>query len=256
MRLALALLVVLAGCAKSSPPSEGQPGTVGPASASPATSEEPRAAADASLRTLRDAEPSVDVAAHLGDASAPFALAPPDPACNKPELDLAQVIADARCAIRAADAKHLREALEKPGKKVPLRQEARLGEGGRATLRLVNDGTEPLALPLSWHAKTPSFSAFAEAADHAVYDLAPPTLEVKDVDVERGHFARIVLAPGASATASVLVSTTVNKRLAPPCEAGTCAPARLPAGRYVLYLGELVVDVEAGMPARLAWTVP
>lgn len=240
-------LVALAGCAKSSPTPAGDTQPAPAASSAP----EPAPSAIAP-HAVRDAEPSVDMSAHLADAPAPL-----DPACTRPELDLGAVLGDARCATSAQEAKRLRDVLEKRGGKLTLRQEAEKLAGDRVLLRLVNTGTEPLTLPLSWAPGTPSFSAFAEAPDHAVYDLEPPKLELDaGADPGRGRFARIVLAPGGRAVARVAVPTAVTKRLAPPCEAGTCAPPKLPPAKYVLYVGELVVDVEAGMPARVEWTLP
>jgi len=205
---------------------------------------------------FRDASPQAEAAEAAIDA-----------ACAGREIELTAVLADARCAISSTVAKQLRARLERDGGRLPFKQEATLLGEGRVRMRLLNIGDVPLVLPLSFHAKLPSFTAFAEDAEHhTVYELgaprfdpmpAPPPATVPGAAGGNGpRFARISLAPGAAASAVVVIDTAVVQRIDPPCEAGTCAGPSLAKGSYSLYLGELVTDVEAGPPARLAWTVP
>jgi hypothetical protein len=219
---------------------------------------------DAGLR-FRDAEPQIT--RKLGeDAGADDA--PPDPACASAEIDFASAVVDARCAIGSGRAKRLRATLERDGGALPLSQQAKMSPDGVVTLRLVNTGKAPLALPLSFHPKLPTFTVLAEDEKRAIYELAPPRFEVPAADAggDRARFARIVLPPGGVATATLTVTPTAVRRVAPACAdggsdgrsdggvgGGACSPGRLPNGRYTLYVGELLTDVEAGPPARVPW---
>lgn len=188
-------------------------------------------------------EPVVDAAAHLD---------PIDPACAD-NVDLERALGDARCATNAATAKSLRAAVEAEGK-APLAQEAKI-EGDRVVLRLVNKGQKPLVLPLSFHADVPSFSMLLEAVDtRALYEMEPTTIAPVDAGTA-ARFARIRLAPGAAATVKVGLPKKIMKRIAPACEAGTCAPEKPSPGTYKLHVGQLISDVESGLPASLDWTV-
>ncbi|MBX3185548.1 MAG: hypothetical protein KF819_00980 [Labilithrix sp.] len=208
---------------------------------------------DASVR-FRDAEPQIArLLADGGDGGDDDAT---DPACTGAAIALADAIADPRCAIGGARAKALRARLEGDASKLPLRQEAAISPDGVVSLRLANTGKSALALPLSHHPKLPAFTVLAEDDKHAIYELAPPRFEVADAGADKARFARIVLPPGGVATATITVAPSVVRRVAPACaEGGSCAPERLPRGRYTLYVGELLTDVEAGAPARVAWEI-
>jgi hypothetical protein len=210
-----------------------------------------------------DASPKVDI-----DPDGPV-----DPACTGPEVSFALAVVDRRCAIGSARAKALRAALERDsGAPLGLRQEAKVDPDGRVSLRLVNTGAGAVALPLSWSARLPSFTILAEDERHAVFELTPARFEpagaVAGLDAsaanDRAHFARIVLAPGSAAVATLHVEPTVAKVLrragdagAEACaDGGGCERSRLAKGSYVLHIGELLTDVEAGPPARVTWLVP
>lgn len=211
--------------------------------------------ADASLRASKGVEAR---AAGLADGGVDKAGAGVDAACAGREIALGAVIVDKRCATDARGSKKLRAALEVDGAvTATLRQEAKR-VGDEVELRLVNAGSAACALPLSFHAALPAFTVLAEDASGAVYELAPPRfrMDVEDAGT-KVYFAHIEIAPGGAAFARLVPSTTVTKRLDKKCDGGSCAPpARLPAGHYVLHVGELVADVEAGAPARVGWDVP
>ncbi len=243
MRRAVLLVVLGVACRRSSPPPPEEPA----ADAAPDAQEEP---AEAGHRH-QDAAPSVDVVAHTEDAGAI------DPACAAQAMDLGAVVVDARCAIPSSRAKRLLADLQRDGGAARLVQDAKLGADGRVTLRLINTGHEPITLPLSWSPKLPAVSALAEDEKHLLFELAPPKLEVPSSAEGNVHIARIVLAPGTFATARFTPSTDIVKRIAPACDdGGTCAPPKLPPGKYGLHVGQLVVDVEVGAPARVEWSVP
>jgi hypothetical protein len=212
---------------------------------------------------FRDAEPKVVV-----DPDGPI-----DPACSGSDIALAVAVVDKRCAVGSARAKQLRAMLEHDGggdAHLPLRQEAKVGADGRVVLRLLNTGSASLTLPLSFSAKLPAFTVLAEDDRHSLYELEPPRLDVAAGSPEaaaandRPHFARIVLAPGGAAVASVVISSAIVRVVGrgPEAGAGTekCADggscARLPKGRYTLHVGELLTDVEAGPPARVVLELP
>lgn len=209
---------------------------------------------------FRDAAPKVAV-----DPDGPI-----DPACSGTEIALAVAVIDKRCAIGSARAKQLRAALEQDGgAALPLAQQAKVGNDGRVALRLVNTGSTPLTLPLSYSAKLPAFNVIAEDEQHTLYELVPPRLEVAGGTPEasaandRPHFARVVLAPGAAAVATATVNSAIVRVVgrrggaAEPCgDGGACAPARLAKGRYALHVGELLTDVDVGAPARVLFDLP
>lgn len=204
---------------------------------------------------FRDAEPKLVV-----DPDGPV-----DAACSGSALALEVAVVDKRCAIGSARAKQLRAVLVVDGgPPLSLKQEASVVADGRVTLRLVNTGSAPLTLPLSFSAKLPAFSVLAEDERHALYELEPPRLEVAAGSPEatarndRPHFARIVLVAGAAAVATLAIRDVVVRvlRRAPgdTCDGGlACAPSRLAKGRYTLHVGELLTDVEVGAPARVAF---
>jgi hypothetical protein len=196
--------------------------------------------------------PNPSVAAAWLDAAAP------DPACSGDKLALETVLASPACATSSGVAKALRAAVEaSPGVRADgatgvLRQEASV-EGGLVTVALVNGASTALALPLSWHPKLPAFTALAEDEHHALYELAPPALSSGRADAGDGaRFARIVLPPRGRATAKVAIDPVIVRRVDAACPGEGC-PARLPRGRYVLHVGQLLCDVEAGPPARVDW---
>lgn len=254
------------------------PGSSGSDSASASTGPatltddaDPAAADEGSMEALldprdaghrfRDAEPKADV--DLGG--------PPDPACTGAEIVFASAVVDARCAISSTRAKKLRALLEeRDAGALPLRQEAKVTEDGRVALRLVNKGGASLTLPLSFHAKLPAFTALAEDEQHTLYELEAPALELRDPGQgNRSHFARILLPPGGAAVATIAISPNILRVLgrgagdkckdggpAASADGGACNLTKLPKGRYVLHLGELLTDVEAGPPARVTWDLP
>lgn len=227
--------------------------------------------ADASSRFL-EAGPKVEL-----DPDGPV-----DPVCTGPSIAFAVAVVDRRCAIGSNRAKALRVVLERDsGAPISLRQEATVDGGGRLSLRLINTGDAAVTLPLSWSAKLPSFTVLAEDEHHSVFELVPPRFEVNGVrtggggeaggggadasaENARAHFARIVMPPGGAAVATITVEPTVAKVLrragdagAERCaDGGLCGPPRLAKGRYVLHVGELLTDVEAGSPARVTWELP
>ncbi len=100
---------------------------------------------------------------------------------------------------------------------------------------------------------------------------------------QRVHNARITLPPGGSARARLAIDPRIVKRLDRSCTdgggaartgstdgggaartggadggdaAGACLPARLPKGRTVLYVGQLVTAIDSGEPARVEWDAP
>ena len=208
-------------------------------------------------KRFRDSGPKVE--AGSGDAEAPI-----DRACTGASLSFVAVLVDPKCAIGLSRAKQLRAEIEasNDGGAAPLKQEAKLDPGPSATpdgirveVKLVNVGKTTLNLPLSHHSKLPAFTALAEDAHKAIYELEPPKLE-NVTDATKPRFAVMALAPGGKATATVNVGTTVARRIAPACDAGTGGPPSLPQGKYTLHIGQLVTDVEAGAPARGEITVP
>lgn len=260
----LAGLSLLAACRSKPSGAEVAPDAGAPAE--PAKSEDsdggPSAGSEESLveagNRFRDAEPKVVV-----DPDGPV-----DPACSGPALALEVAAVDKRCAIGSGRAKLLRATLERDGgSPLSLTQEARVVADGRIALRLVNGGSVTLTLPLSFSAKLPAFTVLAEDARHTLYELEPPRLEVASDSADaaarddRPHFARIVLAPGGAAVATITIRGAVVRVLrrgpGDTCDGGpACAPSRLPRGRYTLHVGELLTDVEVGAPARVTLDLP
>lgn len=212
---------------------------------------------DASMR-FRAAAPGIDV--DLGG--------PPDPACTGLEIALAVAVVDVRCAIDSARAKKLRALLERDGGVAGLRQEARVIEGNRVALRIVNGGGSTLLLPVGFHGKLPAFSVLAEDERHTLYELAPPPLALRDPgEGSRSHVARIALPPGGAASATLTITPAIVRVLGrgagDRCKGvdasapkGPCDLAALPKGTYVLHVGELLTDLELGAPARVTWSLP
>jgi hypothetical protein len=185
---------------------------------------------------------------------------PIDPACvggKGGEIALATAVVDPRCAIGRVRARALRALLERDGGPPPaLRQEAKLLEDGRIVHRLVNVGPAALALPLIFSVSLPAFLVMAEDEGQTLYELATPRFDVSATK-GRAHFARIVLEPGGAAVATftldpAIASVVARRGGGDRADAGA---AKLPKGHYVLRVGELLADVEAGAPARLPFDV-
>ena len=276
-RVMLALGVVLGAAAATtigpackSKPNAAEEGDAGAAPASPASPASPEGApavdpadedsgresgwvGDGGNR-FRDAEPKVVV-----DPDGPV-----DPSCTGMDIQLAVAVMSPRCAIGSGRAKQLRAALENDAGPIALRQEAKVtgggsgGSEGSVTLRLVNSGLTILTLPLSYSAKLPAFTVLAEDDRHAIFELQAPRFDVagSTASRERPHFARIVLPPGGAAVATIAIEKGIVKRLdrGAPIDGGP--PPRLSKGRYVLHVGQLLADVEAGAPARVTWDLP
>lgn len=263
--LTLAVAIAPTACRSKPTPGEAPAGTTteprdGEAFAGPAR----EIAIDAGIRR-RDAEAKLDL-----DADGPL-----DPACSGAEISFNVAVVDKRCAIGSARAKQLRAILERDGgPPLTLRQEAKPLADGRIALRLVNTGSSPLTLPLSFSAKLPAFSVLAEDDRHAIYELDAPRFDVGSGGPEgalandRPHFARIVLPPSGAAVATLTPSPVVVRTLrgsdaaagagagAGGPKSGDGGPLRLGTGHYVLHIGELLTDVEAGAPARVIWELP
>lgn len=198
---------------------------------------------------FRDAQPQAEA-----DPDGPV-----DPAClggKGGEIALASAVVDPRCAIGRVRARQLRALLERDGgPPVALRQEAKLLEDGRVVHRLVNVGPAPLTLPLIFSVSLPAFLVMAEDEGQTLYELAAPRFDVSATK-GRAHFARIVLEPGGAAVATITVdpaiASVVARRGGERADAGN---AKLPKGHYILRIGELLADVEAGAPARLPFDV-
>jgi len=198
---------------------------------------------DAQPRAETDAEGSVDPACVGGKGG---------------EISFATAVVDERCAIGRVRAKKLRALLEQDGgPPVSLRQEGKVLDDGRVSVRLVNAGPLPLTLPLIFSAALPAFLVMAEDDGQTVYELAAPRFDVGASGPRmRAHFARIVLEPGGAATATLTIdpaiATVVARRGGDRADAGA---SRLSKGHYVLRVGELLADVEAGAPARVPFDV-
>jgi len=202
---------------------------------------------------FRDAQPRAETDPSEG---------PVDPACvggKGGELSFATAVVDERCAIGRVRAKKLRAALEQDGgPPVPLRQEGKVLEDGRVAVRLVNTGSVALSLPLIFSSALPAFLVMAEDEGQTLYELAAPRFDVNASGAARtrAHFARIVLESGGAATATLTIDPTiasvVARRGGDRADAGA---SKLAKGHYVLRVGELLTDVEAGAPARVPFDV-
>jgi hypothetical protein len=256
----LAFAATLAGGCNSckSEPSAQTTLDGGVAAATEAPSAEPEDEGDGAPR-----EPSAEAGNRFRDAE-PKAEAdrdgPVDAACvggKGVDVSLASAVVDPRCAIGRVRARQLRELLEHDGgPPVSLRQEARVLEDGRVAHRLVNVGSVALTLPLIFSATLPAFLVMAEDEGQTLYELATPRFEVA-ASKTRAHFARIVLEPGGAAVATITVDPGIGSVVArrgggDRADAGA---SRLPKGHYVLRIGELLTDVEAGAPARVPFDV-
>ncbi len=222
--------------------------------------------------------------------------------CDGRALSLLGSVLDERCAVTIAEWRALADggAGEGPFAATPdasraqrgggLRQEAkRDADGQHVVLSVVNRGAAPALVPLRFHASHPeqAVSVIAEDERHALFELAPPAIEIPEgarnsagvakrkpvrqstlVAIDAGlekssfvnvHSARIRLgADGGAASLRFVVDPRVVRRLDRSCgaDASDCAPARLPKGKYTLHVGQLIADVDVGLPARVEWDVP
>ena len=200
--------------------------------------------------------------AEAGAPAGPRGDAGPASACTGAEVDAARSLADARCAIGAIEARRLRAAAEDAGVASRFVQRAVAEEDGTITLRITNTGRRAVTVPLLDHPDLPAFTVLAQEAGGGLLELAPPPLRstsgeestgATEAGARRSRFARVRLPAGGALVARLAPSTQVVGRLSPPCEGGTCAPRALAPGPYILHVGQLFVDVEAGAPARVAW---
>jgi hypothetical protein len=210
------------------------------------------ASADASPRAADDETAVID--AEVGGGAFDAATA-----CSGSPIDLAAVISDPTCAITSGIAKSTRavfEIAEDAGKHL-LKQEAVRLDDGRVEIRLVNKGTLPSAVPLSWHPKIPAFIVLADnAKEKAIYELEAPPLAVDlDGGPPSARFARVTIPPGGYAFARIAIDPKIVKRAgkaAATADAGPL-PAKMGDGKWTLHIGQLVTDVFTGAPASLAW---
>lgn len=176
------------------------------------------------------------------------------------------MISDPTCAITSGIAKSTRAVfeIEADAGKQSLKQEALRLEDGRVELRLVNRGTGPTTVPLSWHPKIPAFIVLADSiAEKAIYELEAPVLAVDlDGGPATARFARVTIAPGGHAFARIAINPKIVKRAGRSGaadarkDAGTDAggmPAKIGEGKWTLHIGQLVSDVFTGEPASLPW---
>ncbi len=245
---------------------EGSPGDV-PAPAATQLDDRYEGSADASVldasSRFLDASPRVK-RDHDGEV---------DALCTGREVSVLRALLEPRCTIGSVRARALRAALEEdsgaPHEK--LFQEAAFDSDGRVILRLVNQSKASLTLPFSGSSTLPAFTVLAEDERHTLFELASVLLDVAPsvgVDAStaglRAHFAQITLPPGAAAVATFFPNLAVAKVLRRSPDAGTsaclndadCTPAKLGNGRYILHVGQLLCDVEAGLPAKLVWNIP
>jgi hypothetical protein len=201
------------------------------------------------------------------------------PACAGTALDVFEVLADPRCAITAREARRLRAVADDAGAGAHVVQRASAEEDGTVTVRLVNTGPRAVTVPLFDDPRLSAFTALAEDRAGALVELEPPSRvfappeELQDggrADASgvsdasgrgvagrsppRPRLARARLVPGAAIVVHLLPSARVVRRLSPPCpDGGRCGPAVLAPGAYVLHIGQLLADLEAGPPARVAF---
>ncbi len=255
--VAVALTVALGGCSKCSPDERHDEGDATVAiDAGEGENLAPTIVAGdggGGRRPLRSADPQAEQAWLDGGA---------DAACTGPAVDLATALADRRCATSAATAKALRAAIEADAKLAgALKQEAKRRADGTLELSIVNHGSAPVTLPLSWHPKIPAFVVLADSpSESALFELESPRLEVargEDGDAGGARFARIVLPASGRATARIAIDPKVVRRVdRKAIEGGApAAPPRLAAGKWTLHVGQLVTDVETGEPATITWDV-
>lgn len=194
-----------------------------------------------------------------GQPSAADVGAPAASPCAGMTVDLAAVVSDPTCAITGAIAKSARaifEMAEDAGRH-SLEQRAMRLDDGRVELRLLNKGTLPAAVPLSWHPKIPAFIVLADnPKEKAIYELEPPVLAVDlDGGPATARFARATISPGGYAFARIAINPKITKRAGKSAGDAGPVPAELGAGKWTLHIGQLVTDVFTGEPATLPWLV-
>jgi hypothetical protein len=178
-------------------------------------------------------------------------------------LGLVRAALDPRCAVGEQEWNALTVRAADAGASATLRQQVRR-DGDRLIVAVVNGGVGPVDVPLRFEPRRPELPAItvlAEDAQHGVYELASPVPEDEgDAGaVHHVYSARIRLVAGGLAQARFRVDTRVIKRLDAGCrdrDAEACTPTRLPRGHYALYVGQLIVAVDVGPPARIEWDVP
>ncbi len=193
--------------------------------------------------------------------------------CSGAALDALVVLADPRCVITAREARRLRAVSDDAGAAAAFVQRATVGEDGVVTVRVTNAGTRTVTVPLLDHPELPAFTVLAQDPSGTVVELAPPSFARAEPEVDdaggrdagtrdggatgRARIAKARVPPGGAVVVRILPNAGVVRRVAPPCPpgGGTCAPSRLVPGAYVLHLGQLLADVEAGAPARVAYLV-
>jgi hypothetical protein len=144
--------------------------------------------------------------------------------------------------------------------------------------------------------RSSAFSVLAENARGEVFELAAPKLDPEGARVAdagaprrrlgqarlshdptrdgglpglvRVHTSVIRLLPDGRATVKMTIDPAILARLAPrgpaqrPCsdagggDGGNCLPAQLPKGRYTLYVGQLLSEIDTGPPAQVVWDAP
>lgn len=186
------------------------------------------------------------------------------PACVGSRVDAVRALDDARCAISAREARRLRAVADDAGAQARFVQRGTAEDDGTITLRVENVGTRTVTVPLLDHPDLPAFTAVAQEPSGVLYELEAPALVRSEGEAgdggraaedggKRARLARARVGPKGAVVVRLLPGRKIVKRLSPPCpDGGRCAPAELEPGAYVLHLGQLVVDVEAGPPARVA----
>jgi hypothetical protein len=185
-------------------------------------------------------------------------------ACDGFAIPLIEAALDDRCAVSERDWAALVDGGSRQREGRGLRQEVRL-DGDAVVFSLVNHGEAATVIPLRLHPNRPeqAVSVVVEDDRHAVFELFPPFIDVArsrlDGGAGRVRSARIRVAAGGAASLRLHIDPRVAKRLdqngnATPCgDAQPCTPHHLPKERYVLYVGQLITDVDAGPPAHMEW---
>lgn len=278
------------GCRKDAPVASSNGDAV---DASEDDGEAARSDVDGSSRSSRTTEERAEEARRDASTDIPAS-------CDGRALSLLGSVLDERCAVTIAEWRALADGGAAEGASAPdasraqrgggLRQEAkRDADGQHVVLSVVNRGVAPALVPLRFHPSHPeqAVSVIAEDERHALFELAPPAIEIPegarnsagvakrkpvrqstlvaiDAGLEKSNFvnvhsARIRLgADGGAASLRFVVDPRVVRRLDRSCgaDASDCAPARLPKGKYTLHVGQLIADVDVGLPARVEWDVP
>lgn len=279
------------GCRKDAPAASS---SVDAVDASEDDGEAARSDVDGAPRSSRTTEERAEDARRDASTDIPAS-------CDGRALSLLASVLDERCAVTIAEWRALADGGAGEGVSAAaldasrqrgggLRQEAKRDvDGQHVVLSVVNRGATPALVPLRFHPSHPeqAVSVIAEDERHALFELAPPAIEIPegarnsagvakrkpvrqstlvaiDAGLEKSNFvnvhsARIRLgADGGAASLRFVVDPRVVRRLDRSCgaDASDCAPARLTKGTYTLHVGQLIADVDVGLPARVAWDVP